>query len=156
RRFAAVLLLGVVGFASSALFVIQGAPDLALTQVLVETVSVAVYVLVLRHLPERFRVRPPERATMLRLAVAALVGAVVFVVTITSASVRTAEPVDAELIARSYAEGDGSNVVNVTLVDFRGLDTVGEGLVLAVAALGVVALVRAARTADPVEVTADA
>lgn len=146
RRFPAVLLLGVVGFGSAALFVIQGAPDLALTQVLVETVVVAVFLLVLRHLPERFpRGARVEGATVLRVGVAAVVGAVVFLVMLTASADRTAEPVDAELIARSYPEGDGANVVNVTLVDFRGLDTLGEGLVLAVAALGVIALVRAGR-----------
>jgi multicomponent Na+:H+ antiporter subunit A len=141
RRFAAVLLLGAVGLGSASLFVIQGAPDLALTQLLVETVSVAVYVFVLRHLPARFKAPPISGSNLIRAGVAGVVGITVFAFTVTAIADREAEPVDAELTARSYAEGDGSNVVNVTLVDFRGFDTVGEAFVLVVAALGVLSLV---------------
>ena len=146
RRFAAVLLLGSIGLGSAALFVIQGAPDLALTQLLVETVSVAIYVFVLRHLPARFKAPPLSGANAFRVGVAAFVGLAVFILTVTAIASRTAEPVDGELIARSYDEADGANVVNVTLVDFRGFDTVGEALVLVVAALGVVSIVTANRT----------
>ena len=149
RRFAAVLLLGAVGFGSASLFVIQGAPDLALTQLLIETVSIAVYVFVLRHLPARFKAPPVSGANALRALVAGAVGVTVFVLTITSVADRRAEPVDAELAARSYPEADGANVVNVTLVDFRGFDTVGEAVVLVVAALGVVSLVRSAGPSAP-------
>ncbi|MEM9200584.1 MAG: hydrogen gas-evolving membrane-bound hydrogenase subunit E [Actinomycetota bacterium] len=145
RRFAAVLLLGCVGFGSAALFVIQGAPDLALTQLLVETVSIAVYVFVLRHLPSRFTSPPLAGANAFRVVIATFVGLTVFLLTVTAMADRTAEPADNELIARSYAEADGANVVNVTLVDFRGFDTVGEALVLVVASLGVVSVVTANR-----------
>ena len=148
RRFAAVLMLGAVGLGSASLFVIQGAPDLALTQLLVETVSVAIYVFVLRHFPSRFKAPQLSGANLIRAGVAALVGVTVFFLTITVVADRTAEPIDAELTARSYSEADGANVVNVTLVDFRGFDTVGEALVLVVAALGVVALVRTNRGSD--------
>ena len=146
RRFAAVLLLGSIGLGSAALFVMQGAPDLALTQLLVETVSVAIYVFVLRHLPARFKAPPSSGANIVRASVAAFVGITVFVLTVTAVADRRAEPVDTELIARSYDEADGSNVVNVTLVDFRGFDTVGEALVLVVAAVGVVSIVTANRS----------
>lgn len=145
RRFIAVLLLGGVGFGSAAMFVIQGAPDLALTQVLVETVSLAVYVMVLRHLPARFRSTPLAGAGPVRLAVAAMVGVTVFMMATTSLAARTAVPVDEALATRAYSEGDGRNIVNVILVDFRGLDTVGEAIVLVTAALGAVALVLAGR-----------
>lgn len=149
RRFAAVLLLGAVGLGSASLFVIQGAPDLALTQLLVETVSVAIYVFVLRHLPARFKAPPISGANALRALVAGAVGVTVFLITVTAVADREAEPVDAQLTALSYPEADGSNVVNVTLVDFRGFDTVGEALVLVVAALGVVSLVRASTPVRP-------
>ncbi len=142
RRFASVLLLGGVGLGSASLFVIQGAPDLALTQLLIETVSIAIYVFVLRHLPSRFKAPVVSGANVLRVLVAGAVGIVVFLLTVTVVADRTAEPVDAQLTALSYPEADGANIVNVTLVDFRGFDTVGEALVLVVAALGVVALVR--------------
>ena len=142
RRFASVLLLGSVGLGSASLFVIQGAPDLALTQLLVETVSVAIYVFVLRHLPSRFKAPRVSGANGLRALVAGAVGVTVFLLMVTSVADRTAEPVDVQLTALSYPQADGANIVNVTLVDFRGFDTVGEALVLVVAALGVVALVR--------------
>ncbi|MBT8211846.1 MAG: DUF4040 domain-containing protein, partial [Acidimicrobiia bacterium] len=142
RRFAAVLLLGSVGLGSASLFVMQGAPDLALTQLLVEAVSVAIYVFVLRHLPARFKAPPVSGANFLRALVAGAVGVTVFLLTLTAVADREAEPVDAQLAALSAPEADGANIVNVTLVDFRGFDTVGEALVLVVAALGVVALVR--------------
>jgi multicomponent Na+:H+ antiporter subunit A len=145
RRFAAVLLLGALGFGSTSIFVLHGAPDLALTQILIETVAVVVYVLVLRHLPQRFVAFQWNTAIAARAAVALLVGVVMFLLTVTAASDRTAVPVDAEMAALSYPEAHGRNVVNVTLVDFRGFDTVGEAVVLGVASLGVVSLVLANR-----------
>jgi multicomponent Na+:H+ antiporter subunit A len=145
RRFAAVLLLGVVGFGSTSIFVLHGAPDLALTQILVETVAVVVFVLVLRHLPQRFDAFRWGLAVTGRVLVAALVAMAVFLLTVTAAGNRTAVPVDPELAARSYPDAHGRNVVNVTLVDFRGFDTVGEAIVLGVAALGVVSVVLAGR-----------
>lgn len=148
RRFSAVLLLGAVGFGSTSLFVVHGAPDLALTQVLIETVAVVVFVLVLRHLPQRFESFRWGAATGFHVAVAAFVGVVVFLLTVTAALDRQLVPIDPELAARSYPEGHGRNVVNVTLVDFRGFDTVGEAVVLAVAALGVVSLVLANRRSE--------
>lgn len=159
RRFGAVLMLGAVGFGVAGLFVIQGAPDLALTQVLVETVVVAIYVLVLRHLPERFSPTPFNSVRVLRIGISVLVGAAVMLIMVTAVSERSQVPVDAEIAARAYSEGDGKNVVNVTLVDIRGFDTMGEIVVLAVAALGVAALVRTGRRrgaaeADPLA-TAD-
>jgi multicomponent Na+:H+ antiporter subunit A len=149
RRFVAVLLLGVVGFGATSIFVLHGAPDLALTQVLIETVTVVVYVLVLRHLPERFDPHRWSLATGVRVVLAGLVGVVMFLFVVTAAGDRTAEPVDVEMAARSYPDGHGRNVVNVTLVDFRGFDTVGEAVVLGVAALGVVSLVVAHRRPAP-------
>jgi multicomponent Na+:H+ antiporter subunit A len=156
RRFAAVLLLGGVGYGMGVLFVIQGAPDLALTQFAVETLSVVVFMLVLRHLPARFerpRVRPTA-ATWLRGLVAGAVGLGVFWFALIVGGVRVTNPISTELVERSLPEADGRNVVNVVLVDFRGLDTLGEISVLAVAAVGVVALARVGRR-PPVEQVAE-
>ena len=149
RRFAAVLLLGAVGYGMGVLFVIQGAPDLALTQFAVETLSIVVFMLVLRHLPGRFE-RPPAGTTWLRGLVAGAVGLGVFWFALIAGGVRVANPISTELVQRSLPEADGRNVVNVVLVDFRGLDTLGEISVLAVAAVGVVALARVGRR-RPVE-----
>ena len=149
RRFAAVLLLGGVGYGMAVLFVVQGAPDLALTQFAVETLSIVAFMLVLRHLPARFaRPRPAPVATAwVRGLVAGVVAVAVFVFALIAGGVRTGTPVSTELVDRSVPEADGRNVVNVVLVDFRGLDTLGEITVLVVAAVGVVALARVGRRA---------
>jgi multicomponent Na+:H+ antiporter subunit A len=145
RRFAAVLLLGGVGYGMAVVFVIQGAPDLALTQFAVETLTLVVFALVLRHLPERFERRAPAIGTWFRIGVAATVAAAVFSFALITAGSRTEEPISGGLVERSLPEAGGRNVVNVVLVDFRGLDTLGEISVVAVAALGVVALARVGR-----------
>ena len=148
RRFSAAVFLGVAGYAMAGLFVLSGAPDLALTQVAVETLSTVVFVLVLRRLPERFERESSVRRGV-RLAVAVAVGATVFGFALVAAGHRLTPPVSEEMVARSVPDGHGRNVVNVILVDFRGFDTLGEITVLAVASIGAVALARAGRrTAD--------
>ena len=142
RRLGAALLLSVVGYGMAALFVVEGAPDLALTQVTIETLGTVLFVLVLRRLPRRFS-RPTSAGVLPRLVVSAAVGAAVFLFALTAADHRTAPPVSDEMIARAYPDGHGKNIVNVILVDFRGLDTLGEITVLGVAAVGAVALARA-------------
>jgi multicomponent Na+:H+ antiporter subunit A len=145
RRFAAALLLGVVGYGMALLFVTQGAPDLALTQFAVETLSVVVFLLVLRRLPDRFERRPPALGRVLRFGVSAAVGVFVLVMALATTGARTEPSVSDAMSEQALPEGDGKNVVNVILVDIRGLDTVGEVTVLVVAALGIVALARSGR-----------
>lgn len=145
RRFAAALLLGAVGYGMAGLFVVQGAPDLALTQFAIETLTIVLFVLVLRFLPEQWEDRTPRSLQLVRLVVAGVVGVFVFAFAIVADSVRTAPSVSEEMIARSAPDAKGNNVVNVILVDFRGLDTLGEIAVLVVAAIGAVSLARVAR-----------
>jgi multicomponent Na+:H+ antiporter subunit A len=151
RRLSAVLLLGVTGYGMAALFLVRGAPDLALTQVTIETLSTVVFVLVLRRLPDRFERRSVASLRVLRVAIAALVGAGVFVFAIIAGGNRIDGGVAEDVIARAYPDGHGRNVVNVVLVDFRALDTVGEITVLAAAAIGAVALARAGRRPPGIE-----
>lgn len=147
-RFSAAVFLGVCGYAMAGLFVVSGAPDLALTQVAVETLSTVVFVLVLRRLPQRFERQSTIRRRVVRAAIAATVAVTVFVLALVAAGHRITPPVSQEMVARSVPDGHGRNVVNVILVDFRGFDTLGEITVLAVAAIGVVALARVGRRAD--------
>jgi multicomponent Na+:H+ antiporter subunit A len=142
RRFAAALLLGVVGYGMAMLFVAQGAPDLALTQFAVETLSIVVFLLVLRQLPDRFEQRAPAIARVLRLGVSAAVGGFVLLMALASAGSRTEPSVSRAMSEQALPEGDGRNVVNVILVDIRGLDTLGEITVLVVAAIGITSLAR--------------
>jgi multicomponent Na+:H+ antiporter subunit A len=148
RRIAAALMLGAVGFAMAGFYVVRGAPDLALTQFAIETLATVLFVLVLRFLPRRFADVRTAVTTPIRLLVSALVGASVFVLALVASGARSdvTEPsISGEMLERSVPDGKGSNVVNVILVDFRGLDTLGEITVLVVAALGAVTLARAAR-----------
>jgi multicomponent Na+:H+ antiporter subunit A len=145
RRFAAVLFLGAVGYGVAVLFVLQGAPDLALTQLLVETLSLVIFALVLRRMPPRFTRRPMLASRALRGAIAGGVGLMFGMFALVAGAARTAVPVGEEYLARALPEAQGRNVVNVVLVDFRAFDTMGEIIVLLVAALGIVTLVAATR-----------
>ncbi len=151
HRIAAALMLGAVGYAMAGLYVAQGAPDLALTQFSIETLSTVLFVLVLRFLPRSWRHRAPAIAAPMRIAVAGAVGVAVFVFALSASNARSDvdEPSMSEvMIENSLPKGKGANVVNVILVDFRGWDTMGEITVLLVAAIGAVSLARPGRRRD--------
>ncbi len=148
RRIAAVVMLSAVGFAMAGLYEVRGAPDLALTQFAIETLGTVLFVLVLRFLPARFVDLAPAIVRPVRLVVSFLVAAAVFVYALVASAARSdvaAPSISGEMIARSKPDGDGNNVVNVILVDFRGFDTMGEITVLVVAAVGAVSLARVGR-----------
>jgi len=159
RRFTAVMLSGAVGYGVALMYLVQGAPDLALTQLLVETVTLVAFVFVLRTLPRSFTRRVRQRVTSggrrrriarrpVRLALSATVGVVVGAVVLVAASSRTAEPVGPRYLPVAYPDGGGENVVNVLLTDYRAMDTFGEISVIAIAAVGILSLVAAgSRTA---------
>ncbi|MCZ2829789.1 Na+/H+ antiporter subunit A [Modestobacter sp. VKM Ac-2986] len=151
QRLSAVLVVGVTGYALAVLFVLQGAPDLALTQFLVETLSLVTFVLVLRKLPKDIteRHRPRERA--FRGVIAVCVGAFMAAVGAVALAARTAAPVSVDYPAEAYSFGGGENIVNVTLVDIRAWDTLGEISLLVVAATGVASLVFLRRRTGTVE-----
>ena len=145
HRMAAVLCAGAVGYGMALVFALQGAPDLALTQVCVDTIGAVIFVLVLRHLPGWFDDRPTTIVRSGRIIVSAAVGIFVFAFLLVAGDVRVDPTISTEFIARAYEEGGGRNVVNVVLVDIRGFDTMGEITVLAVAAMGVYTLARLSR-----------
>jgi multicomponent Na+:H+ antiporter subunit A len=141
RLLSAVVLLGVVGFVVAGWFLLAGAPDLALTQLLVEILTVVVAVLVLRRLPRVFR--PAGRLRQGgALALAGGVGLVAGLGTFALTGRRERSPAADYFLNEAEPQTGGTNVVNTVLVDFRGLDTWGEVVVLAVAALGLLALLR--------------
>jgi len=144
QRFVAALLLGGLGFACALIFVMFGAPDLALTQIMVETLIIVVFLLVLRKLPRTFEYRNKFAPRSARIVIAVSVGVAMAAFATMVSNSRTAPSVGDEYIALSEPEAGGRNVVNVILVDFRATDTLGEITVLAVAALGVANLVRMA------------
>lgn len=140
-RLAAVAGLGLVGYGVALTFVLYGAPDLALTQLCVETLSVVLLVLVFRFLPD-FRIISHRTRRLRDLLLATAGGIMAAGLVLLTTTVRSERDISAFYARASLPEAHGRNVVNVILVDFRGLDTLGEITVLAVAAVGVLTLLR--------------
>ena len=140
-RIRAILLVGVTGYGLALMFAMAGAPDLALTQVLVETVTLVVFVLVVRKLPRYFTNRPLSSTRWWRVLVAAAVGTTVTLVAVVAAGARVADPISDAWYEAAYEIGYGKNIVNVALVDTRAWDTLGEIAVLVIAATGVASLI---------------
>lgn len=141
RRFMAVLLVSVTGYAVALIFALQGAPDLALTQMLVETIILVAFVLAMRSLPPDLLERTAGNHKVLRIILGVSFGAVMVVVGIVAMGSRIATPVSLEMPKLAYEVGGGLNVVNVALVDIRAWDTFGEISVLAIAATGIASLI---------------
>jgi multicomponent Na+:H+ antiporter subunit A len=140
-RLAAITSLGVVALGLALTFVLFGAPDLAMTQFLVETLTVILIVLVMYHLPGY----TPESSRRNRLRdglVAVAGGTLMTVLVLGVTSIQIAPQISTYYVENSYKLAHGRNIVNVILVDFRGLDTFGEITVLSIAALGVFALLK--------------
>lgn len=140
-RFQAVVLVGMTGYGMAAIFALHGAPDLALTQVLVETVTMIAFVLVIRRLPQHIGLRPIWRVRWIRAIIGIAVGLTLGAVAVIALGARIDNPISLQLPALAEAGGHGSNVVNVMLVDIRGWDTMGELSVILAAATGVASLV---------------
>ena len=145
RRFTAVLLVGVVGYGVGGLFIVDGAPDLALAQFLVETLSLVAFVFVLRRMPARFTREPlRKRVQVPKAVIAAVAGGMVAGTAVVLSGARQVPPTTSAEFIRLAPEGAGAlNVISAIIVDFRALDTVGEITVLFVAAVGVASLVLA-------------
>ncbi|NIL78240.1 Na+/H+ antiporter subunit A [Rhodococcus sp. B10] len=141
NRLASVILVGLTGYGCGVIFAVHGAPDLALTQFLVETLTLVVFVLVLRKLPAEVDDRGSAGSRLPRAALAIAVGVTVTVLGAFAMNARSAEPISLQLPDAAYYLGDGKNIVNVLLVDIRAWDTLGEISVLLVAATGVASLV---------------
>lgn len=141
RRLRAVFLVGVTGYGTAVLFLLHGAPDLALTQVLVETLALVLFVLVIRRLPGRFNdnVKGPVRAVRWGLGIA--VGVATAGAAIAAAAARQEPPTGQGVLKSAETYGGGTNIVNIILVDTRAWDTMGEISVVLAAATGVASLV---------------
>ena len=152
-RLGAALTLGAVGISVCGIFVSYGAPDLALTQLLIETIVVVGFVTGLGHLNREFP-KVVNTWRSVRLVVSGLGGCAV-VVALISATASPSGTAPLEVLAEQAVEtGGGNNVVNVVLTDMRALDTLGEVVVLAVVALGIAALATQPEQAPDEEVMA--
>lgn len=143
-RITAVAALGLAGFGVAVMFVMYGAPDLAMTQIAIETLTVILFVLIFRRLPD-FRTISSGLQRAADTFMSAIAGTLVAALVLLAASSTPNLDAARWFGANSYVGGHGRNVVNVILVDFRALDTLGEITVLAIAAIGVFALLRPGR-----------
>ncbi|MET4638756.1 Na+/H+ antiporter subunit A [Mycetocola sp. 2940] len=149
QRMSAVLLVGTTGFGMVALFAMHGAPDLALTQALVEMVTLVVFVLVLRRLPTKIAQRNKPVKRLLRASIGVAVGATMAVVAVIALGARQDESIGTEW-PRLAGEAHGRNIVNTVLVDIRAWDTMGEISVLVVVATGIASLLFVTGRAGPI------
>ncbi len=139
-RVTAIISMGVVGFGVALVFLFYSAVDLAITQILVDTLIVILFVMVIYHLP-RFRVFS-NRASKIRDGLIALIfGGFMTGVALMSNQMNFSSSISSYFNENSLTMAHGRNIVNVILVDFRALDTMGEITVLAIAALGVYTLI---------------
>ncbi|AHF02448.1 cation:proton antiporter [Marichromatium purpuratum 984] len=152
QRFTALIVIGVLGLLVALIFAKFSAPDLALTQLSVEVVTIVLLLLALYFLPQH---TPAESSRVRRvrdLALAALAGLGTTALA-WGILTRPGETISGYFLEHSVPGGGGSNVVNVILVDFRGFDTLGEITVLALAGLGIYAMLKGLRlpgmTLDP-------
>ena len=141
NRLLALVLIGIVGLIVSVAFVYFSAPDLALTQISVEVVTVVLLLLALNFLPKKTIVESHRSKRLFDMAVASVCGIGIGGLIYALMRRDFAFPSISEYhLANSYTGGGGHNVVNVILVDFRGYDTYGEIIVLGIAALAIFAL----------------
>ncbi|MFD6700527.1 MULTISPECIES: Na+/H+ antiporter subunit A [unclassified Microbacterium] len=153
KRYTGVVLVSVTGLGMVVLFGTSGAPDLALTQILVETVTLVTFALVLRRLPARMGEHNASVGRVPRAILGIAAGVMMALVAIVATGSRVAEPISEAFPKLAYDLGHGKNVVNVALVDLRGWDTMGELSVLVLAATGVASLVFVTHRADRLSAT---
>lgn len=148
QRLVTLIVIGVIGLVIALGFVKFSAPDLALTQLSVEVVTIVLLLLALYFLPQT----TPRQASNFRmwrdgiLSILAGVGVTLFTLSVLTRDYST---IAQYFLENSVPGGGGTNVVNVILVDFRGFDTLGEIVVLALAGLGIYAMLEGVKLPAP-------
>ncbi|TCT21913.1 multisubunit potassium/proton antiporter PhaA subunit /multisubunit potassium/proton antiporter PhaB subunit [Thiobaca trueperi] len=148
QRLTALIVMGALGLLIALIFVKFSAPDLALTQLTVEVVTIVLLLLALYFLPQQSPAESSRARRIRDLGVATLAGGGTAALTWAILS-RPFDSISGYFLANSVPGGGGANVVNVILVDFRGFDTLGEITVLALAGLGIYAMLRELRLPGP-------
>ena len=141
NRLSGVIIVGITGYGLSFIFALHGAPDLALTQLLVETIIMVLFMLVLRKMPPNTEWRGEPRHNRMRAWLAIGVGLLTVILTMFAVNARTEESISIHMPDLAKEIGHGANAVNVLLVDIRAWDTFGEITVLVIAATGVASLI---------------
>lgn len=141
-RITAILLTGMVGYMVTLLFVLFRAPDLALTQMIVEVVSVTLFLLCFRHLPKLEKEPLKLRSRLPKLIISIGMGITMTLVALAALGSSPFESISKYYVENSYTLGGGKNIVNVLLVDFRGFDTMFEITVLGLASLAIYSMIK--------------
>jgi multicomponent Na+:H+ antiporter subunit A len=136
-----VAALGVVGYGIALIFAFFSAPDLALTQFSIETLTVILLVLIAYNVP-RFSKISTKGNTRRDAVISIAAGATITILVLLVLNMPSESKISSFFLENSYVEAHGRNIVNVILVDFRGIDTMGEITVLALAAIGVFTLLK--------------
>jgi multicomponent Na+:H+ antiporter subunit A len=140
-RVIALIAMGVTGFGITIIFIAYSGVDLAITMIMVEILMVIMAMAVLYHLPKY--VKFSETGARMRDGlVATLVGGFMMVLVLQAGTSQLEAPISEYYKLSSYTEAYGRNIVNVILVDFRALDTLGEITVIAIAALGIFSMIK--------------
>lgn len=144
-RLTAIIALGAVGYSVALFFIIFNAPDLALTQLVIETVSVALFLLAFYHLPKmsRHEERMPFKINNFLIALG--VGVMVTLVALSAQSQKLLPSISQYYKDTVYTKAGGGNIVNVILVDYRGFDTLFEITVLAIAGMAILGMIKLRR-----------
>ncbi|WP_445478212.1 Na+/H+ antiporter subunit A [Lysinibacillus irui] len=141
-RLTAIIGLGAVGYTVALFFVIFNAPDLALTQLVIETISVALFLLAFYHLPKLGKREERMRFQLNRAVVSIAVGVMVTLVALSSNSQKLIPSISKYYEETVYSKAGGGNIVNVILVDYRGFDTLFEITVLGIAGMAILAMIK--------------
>lgn len=141
-RLTSIILLGAVGYTVSLLFVLFRAPDLALTQLVIETVSVSLFLLCFYHLPRNARKKKSLPFKLTNAIISIAVGITVTLIALSAYSTKLFSSISDYYVENTYKKAAGENMVNVILVDFRGFDTLFEIAVLAIAAIGIYTMIK--------------
>lgn len=144
-RLMAITALGITGAMVSLIFVLYSAPDLAITQLLIETLSLVFMLIAFARLPRKLVEHLSLSIRLRDVSIAVLLGLVVMGLTVLTMGPSGFPSIYPYYVENSYPLAHGKNIVNVILVDFRGFDTLGEVTVLCTAALGAYAVLRLAR-----------
>ncbi|WP_434121052.1 Na+/H+ antiporter subunit A [Salinicoccus roseus] len=141
-RMVSIIMLGAIGFSMSLFFVFFRAADLALTQLAIETVTTALFLVCFYHLPKNSRHQERMRFKLTNFLVSLGVALIVIIIGLTAYSNRLFDRISEYHIENVYELAAGGNMVNVILVDFRGFDTLFETLVFGIAGIGIYSLMK--------------
>lgn len=148
-RLSAVTILGIEGSLLALFFILFGAPDLALTQLMIEVITLVLFVLAFHFLPDTFTTRQSRAQRVFDAAIALASGVTITILILAAGTNKIAPSISDWYLDNSVPLAHGTNVVNVLLVDFRGMDTMIEITVLVIAATGTIALLRLRPSGQP-------